>query len=972
MTKRLLIFVIVAMMLSAAVTLPASFNKATAADSFLVVNESLPGGTIETAYSAQLQAMNGVPPFYWSVEGGSLPPGLLLDSATGIVSGIPTEAGTWSFAIKANDYGIDMQTARRDFYITVSSPGIITPPVEQFDFSLSVSPSDLTLDVTPLALGQQENVSVQTTVNVTQTSGSISHTVTLSLTGDLEQQCSQLWEPMQGIGTFSSQLTLSSTSVTSGDFQGVITATGGGVTRSQAVTLHKTSNVQPGDLRLDSVNVVQAVDGADLTVGKNTLFEASISSTFNTPITTGVELMLPAGDWTWEGHENVNPVVYVPVPTSGAAISTGVMSVPPYLSYVTTVTVPANGTISVVLPGNLQSATVQGYQVVKAPRPKHDGSVSYEVRVNPSQNINETDTTNNVLTKPTGSGMVPVYGLPAKYTDPTRQLKLVYHLCVEDQDEMNSYYPGGWGGTPLKNDYNNAERLAEQATSHILGTWPIADEGKLYYDIPESLLLYNPAPSHKVWKLGYMAGYLDSCAKTWGYDRLVAIMPAGWLGKNTGISGVVGLAYHDSGCFVDINSVPWVVTHELQHVLGYPDVYNPNYSIMAGNGYWVNEEMPINGAVIHHYMDYANSYPQWTSKSTYDYVAYHLPPSNDPRVLVFNAILGKDNSVEIFPFQTAEGIADPSAEEWNYSVAALDAAGNVLAKNDLNVQFTMYVDPAGAVPVDYAPVVTRLEWIEGTRAIELRDSYGNILVRRDVSANAPSVNLTSPQSGITMKAGKLYPITWEASDRDGDQLYSSLAISADKSAWTPIAMHLEGSRFNLDPGQFQPGSYYIKIKVTDGVNTVEDISGSFKIEGTGFAPAFSGHEAEFYIGRPYYKVKQQNFDMDVAPYIKDNRTFLPVRFVAYACGVKEGDISWDGATGTVQLRKGDTLVTLNIGSRVLKVTGASGATSEVQMDVAPEITSDRTMLPVRWVAEQFNYQVSWEQATATVRLESAE
>jgi hypothetical protein len=223
-----------------------------------------------------------------------------------------------------------------------------------------------------------------------------------------------------------------------------------------------------------------------------------------------------------------------------------------------------------------------------------------------------------------------------------------------------------------------------------------------------------------------------------------------------------------------------------------------------------------------------------------------------------------------------------------------------------------------------------------------------------------------------LKAGKLYPVTWEASDRDGDKLYSSLAISTDKSTWTPIAMYLEGSRFDLDPGQFQPGSYFIKIKVTDGVNTAEDISGSFKIEGTGFAPAFSGHEAEFYIGRPYYRVDQQTFDMDVAPYIKDNRTFLPVRFVAYACGVEEGDISWDGATGTVQLQKGDIQLTLNIGSQVLKVRDASGAVNEVLMDVAPEITSDRTMLPVRWVAEQFSYQVSWEAATQTVRLESAE
>jgi hypothetical protein len=80
MTRRLLFIVAVSVMLSAAVILPAPFIQSMAASDtpqviispnilqqipqFQIANESLPEGTIGTAYSAQLQAVNGITPFY--------------------------------------------------------------------------------------------------------------------------------------------------------------------------------------------------------------------------------------------------------------------------------------------------------------------------------------------------------------------------------------------------------------------------------------------------------------------------------------------------------------------------------------------------------------------------------------------------------------------------------------------------------------------------------------------------------------------------------------------------------------------------------------------------------------------------------------------------------------------------------------------------------------------------------------------
>ena len=70
-----------------------------------ITTESLPGGTVGTAYSQTLAA-DGSAPIAWSVSGGSLPEGLSLNESTGEISGTPTAAGTYTFEIGAqNGYG---------------------------------------------------------------------------------------------------------------------------------------------------------------------------------------------------------------------------------------------------------------------------------------------------------------------------------------------------------------------------------------------------------------------------------------------------------------------------------------------------------------------------------------------------------------------------------------------------------------------------------------------------------------------------------------------------------------------------------------------------------------------------------------------------------------------------------------------------------------------------------------------------
>jgi len=63
---------------------------------------SIPDGQVGLAYATTLAAIGGETPYSWALEDGTLPAGLNLMS-TGIISGTPTEEGTFSFQVSATD-----------------------------------------------------------------------------------------------------------------------------------------------------------------------------------------------------------------------------------------------------------------------------------------------------------------------------------------------------------------------------------------------------------------------------------------------------------------------------------------------------------------------------------------------------------------------------------------------------------------------------------------------------------------------------------------------------------------------------------------------------------------------------------------------------------------------------------------------------------------------------------------------------
>jgi len=61
------------------------------------------GGKIGTPFTTTIPVTGGQGPFTFSISSGSLPPGLTLNTTTGVISGTPTTSGTYSFTIMVVD-----------------------------------------------------------------------------------------------------------------------------------------------------------------------------------------------------------------------------------------------------------------------------------------------------------------------------------------------------------------------------------------------------------------------------------------------------------------------------------------------------------------------------------------------------------------------------------------------------------------------------------------------------------------------------------------------------------------------------------------------------------------------------------------------------------------------------------------------------------------------------------------------------
>jgi len=105
-------------------TTPTCNNFCQPGTTFSITTANLSGGTVGQPYNQTIQVSGGTTPYGWT-QLGSLPAGLSFNTATGVILGTPTAAGTSNFTIRVTDNSTPSQSAEKQFSIVVVSS--ITP-----------------------------------------------------------------------------------------------------------------------------------------------------------------------------------------------------------------------------------------------------------------------------------------------------------------------------------------------------------------------------------------------------------------------------------------------------------------------------------------------------------------------------------------------------------------------------------------------------------------------------------------------------------------------------------------------------------------------------------------------------------------------------------------------------------------------------------------------------------------------------
>jgi hypothetical protein len=101
-------------------------------------------------------------------------------------------------------------------------------------------------------------------------------------------------------------------------------------------------------------------------------------------------------------------------------------------------------------------------------------------------------------------------------------------------------------------------------------------------------------------------------------------------------------------------------------------------------------------------------------------------------------------------------------------------------------------------------------------------------------------------------------------------------------------------------------------------------------------------------------------EMDVLPIAMYNRTFVPIRFIAYALGAEVGHRRPTATMPTV------ALITLNGVTLEIPIGILTPELEALGMDVPAFAYNGRTMVPLRFVSEYFGALVEWDRATQSI------
>ncbi len=116
-----------------------TYTLTVAAATITIDPTTLPGATVAAAYNQTVSASGGTSPHVFAVSSGALPPGLVLNATTGVLSGTPTGGGNFNFTIAATDSstGTGPYSGSQAYTLAVAAPTISLAPASLPDATVA-------------------------------------------------------------------------------------------------------------------------------------------------------------------------------------------------------------------------------------------------------------------------------------------------------------------------------------------------------------------------------------------------------------------------------------------------------------------------------------------------------------------------------------------------------------------------------------------------------------------------------------------------------------------------------------------------------------------------------------------------------------------------------------------------------------------------------------------------------------------
>jgi hypothetical protein len=197
----------------------------------------------------------------------------------------------------------------------------------------------------------------------------------------------------------------------------------------------------------------------------------------------------------------------------------------------------------------------------------------------------------------------------------------------------------------------------------------------------------------------------------------------------------------------------------------------------------------------------------------------------------------------------------------------------------------------------------------------------------------------------------------ELVDGQGEKHRIDLATDVDWAGWQQVSLAV-GSL----PQPLMLRQIYVASSGTDGKN----LAGTLLLDNLTLLrrpaepPAPVIPNLELTVGQNRAFLNGAEVALDVPPLIWQDRTLVPLRFMAEAIGAT---VLWDAATQRVTVIRGRDWLDLWLGEMVMMKNG-----TPLELEVPAQLIEGRTMLPLRAIAESLAITVDWDGATQKIKV----